>query len=138
MKNLFLILFISLIFFSCSKEENTFEAFSSEAFAYDLGDGWEVNATIRVKGLKLEESESGFSASVSCTVDLISPDGKKIEGISSATQEKTSKEKIKDLGVEVQFELDSTFTTGKYKLIYHLTDDYSGTSTTAEKEFEIM
>jgi len=37
------------------KEEVKFEAFSPEAFAYDIGNSWEVNATVNVKGFTKNE-----------------------------------------------------------------------------------
>ena len=59
---------------SCGKKEDVkFEAFSPEAFAYDIGDAWEINATVNVKGFKKEEVDDEFSASFDFNVDLIGP-----------------------------------------------------------------
>ena len=53
MNKILLIALVCIIATSCSKkEEIKFEAFSPEAFAYDIGDVWEVNATVNVRGLK--------------------------------------------------------------------------------------
>ncbi|MBK6913476.1 MAG: hypothetical protein IPH11_07365 [Ignavibacteriales bacterium] len=51
MKNIIIVFTTAVLFISCGKEETKFEAFSAEAFAYDLGGSWEVNASTRVKGM---------------------------------------------------------------------------------------
>ena len=49
MKKIFFVLVSLLIIISCSKKDVKFEAFSAEAFAFDIGDGTaEVNATVRI------------------------------------------------------------------------------------------
>ena len=49
MKKFILLTLTVLLFTACSKKEEKFEAFSTEAFAYDLDGSWEVNATVRIK-----------------------------------------------------------------------------------------
>ena len=69
------ILLIILLTISCSKKEEVkFEAFSPEAFAYDIGDSWEINATVNVKGFVVKEVGNQSSASISFSVDMIGPD----------------------------------------------------------------
>ena len=53
----FLSLFVLslLLITSCNKEEIKLEVFNPEAFAYDLGNTWEVNAMINVKGFEQRE-----------------------------------------------------------------------------------
>jgi hypothetical protein len=68
---LFLFLF-ALFFSSCSGDEETkMEAFSPEAFAYDLGSGWEVNASTFVKGFKQEKEGEIYTALLSYDLDLV-------------------------------------------------------------------
>ncbi len=76
MKKLTSALIFLLVFASCSKKEEVkFEAFSPEAFAYDIGDSWEINATVNVKGFVKKEVGDELSTSLGFSVDLIDPDG---------------------------------------------------------------
>ena len=135
---IFTISIILLILFSgCSKEEVKLEAFSPEAFAFDIGDRWEVNALVNVKGFNQKEIEDTFHASITYSVDLILPDDKKIENIFNNTEEVTKEEEILDVQLEVQFELDSTYTEGKYKLLFNIRDNFSERTTEASIEFDL-
>lgn len=129
---------VTILFLGCNPKESTkLQAFSSEAFAYDLGDGWEVNASIRIKGFTQNESAGKFSASINYKIDLEKPDGKLVKEIFKNKLEKKSGEKFLDLPVEAQFELDSTYSVGKYKIIFNIEDLNSKQIITAQKEFEL-
>ncbi len=74
-KSLYILLLI-LLTISCSKKEEVkFEAFSPEAFAYDIGDSWEINATVNARGFVKKEVGEDLSASLGFSVDIIDPDG---------------------------------------------------------------
>ncbi|WP_337866636.1 hypothetical protein [Ignavibacterium sp.] len=136
MKYLILILLTVSLFISCSKKEDKFEAFSTEAFAYDLGGSWEVNATVRIKGFtQIEDKETGnYAATISLIVDLVKPDSTVEKGKFSYVHTETSKEKISDVGLEAQFELDSTYQEGDYKIIFHIKDANSDNQTSIETD----
>jgi len=137
MKKILLIFAISLVVVSCSKKEAVkFEAFSPEAFAYDIGDTWEINATVNVKGFVKKEVGDEPSASFDLSVDMISPDSIVIKNIFSDSKEVSSKELI-DVQLEAQFELDYNSLDGLYKLRFNITDKNSGEITTAQAEFEL-
>ncbi len=149
----FFLLFLLTI--SCSKKEENFEAFSAETFAFDLGDKWEVNATVRVKGVKQvkvedgDESEvkvkdkvkvdngDGYYSAITLNIDLIHPDGKIEKNKFSYTHSKKSNEILRDIGLEAQFELDSTYSEGVYKIVFNISDAHSQKSTSIEKELEL-
>ncbi|GBD87737.1 hypothetical protein BMS3Abin03_01671 [bacterium BMS3Abin03] len=140
MKIYFVFLPITFLFlFACSKEDVKLEAFSPEAFAYDLGESWEVNATINVKGFNQKDNAQSntYTASISYSVDLLTPEGKKIEDIFSDVINKTNNEKITDLQLEVQFELDSTYSLGKYKLFFHIKDNFTNKKVDSSVEFDL-
>jgi hypothetical protein len=131
------ILLIILLTISCSKkEEEKFEAFSPEAFAYDIGDSWEINATVNVKGFVKKETGDEFSASFDYTVDISGPDSLIVDAIFADTKEVTSDELI-DVQLEAQFELDYDSHEGSYIIIFNITDNNSGKSTKAQAEFEL-
>ena len=137
MKNLFLLTSILLLLISCSKKEEVkFEAFSPEAFAYDIGDGWEVNATINVKGFEQEERDDESFASLSYSIDLINPEDDSTKNIFSNSKEVNEKE-INDVQLEAQFELADTSALGKYKLLFNIKDNNSGKTTSAETDFDL-
>ena len=124
---------------SCSKEETKLEAFNPEAFAYDLGTAWEVNATIHVKGFEQRVGAGDkFEASISFSADIKTPDGKILEKLYSDKINISAEEKIIDIPLEVQFELDSTYSNGKYTIIFNITDSYSQNSITGSAEFDII
>lgn len=137
MRKILLIIVVCIITISCSnKEEIKFEAFSPEAFAYDIGDSWEVNATINVKGFLKKEVGEDFSASLNYSVDLIGPDSLEIENIFIDSKEATSSELV-DVQLEAQFELDYNSPEGLYKITFNVTDNYSGDLASAEAKFEL-
>ena len=130
---------IILFFFitNCSKKEEVkFEAFSPEAFAYDIGDSWEINATVNVKGFVKKEVGDELSTSLGFSVDVIDPSGGETKDIFIDSEEVTSQELI-DLQLEAQFELDYNSPDGLYKIVFNITDKYSGEIVSAEAEFEL-
>ena len=136
----FLTLFVLslLLITSCSKEETKLEVFNPEAFAYDLGNTWEVNAMINVKGFEQREgSGDTFEASISYSADMKIPDGKTVDNLYSDDIIISAEEVIVDIPLEVQFELDSTYSYGKYAIIFNITDNYSQNSITGSVEFDL-
>jgi hypothetical protein len=137
MNKVLIIFFLVLISISCSKkEEMKFEAFSPEAFAYDIGDSWEVNATVNVKGFVKKETGDELSASFDYSVDLVGPDSLQVEGIFADTKEVTRDELI-DVQLEAQFELDYDSPEGQYHIKFIIKDNNSGETTSAQCEFEL-
>ncbi|HRI46711.1 MAG TPA: hypothetical protein PK559_06365 [Ignavibacteriaceae bacterium] len=134
-----IVIFTSLFLVSCGdkNEPLNFEAFSMEVFAYDLGDGYEINASVRVKGFVQTEESGNHSTKVSFVVDLVKPDGTKISNIANGIQEKNQTEKFIDIPVEAQFELDTTYAAGNYKLILNLKDEVGKQTVVIEKDFSI-
>jgi hypothetical protein len=131
------VLLIFLLTVSCTKKEEVkFEAFSPEAFAYDIGDSWEINATVNVKGFVKKEVGDELSTSLDFRVDLVDPNGDMTKDIFIDSKEVKSKELI-DVQLEAQFELDYSALDGKYKIVFNITDKYSGKTATAEVEFEL-
>ncbi len=138
MKSFLLLFVLLLLIISCSKEETKLEAFNPEAFAYDLGKTWEVNAMINVKGFKQREgSGDTFEASISYSADIKTPDGKTAENLYSDIINISAQEEIIDIPLEVQFELDSTYSFGKYTVIFNITDNYSQNSITGSADFDL-
>lgn len=138
MEKIFLFIVSLLIIVACSKKEAKFEAFTSDAFAYDLGnDSSEVNANVRVKGFTQTEKNGRYDVLVSFNIDLVKPNGSVIKSIFSDTKKQSAAEPIHDLELDAQFNLDSSFTSGNYKLIFNVTDDISKNKLTKEVSFDI-
>jgi hypothetical protein len=137
MKIIITLFLLALLTISCSKKEEVkFEAFSPEAFAYDIGDSWEINSTVNVRGFVKNEVGDELSTSLDFSVDIIDPDGVETKNIFLDSKEVTSKELI-DVQLEAQFELDYNTPDGQYKIIFNITDKYSGEIVTAEAEFTL-
>ncbi|MFI5237457.1 MAG: hypothetical protein ACHQLA_05945 [Ignavibacteriales bacterium] len=137
MKKILLLMSLSIVAISCSKkEEANLEAFSPEAFAYDIGDSWEVNATVNVKGFTRTEIGDEFSASIEYSVDLSGPESLILKQI-FADSIVTSGEELIDVQLEAQFELDYESPEGLYKITFNITDNKSGETTSTHAEFEL-
>lgn len=133
-------LVILLIFSACKKEEPlNLEAFSPQGFAFDLGDVWEVNATVRVKGFQQNRNDETkeFTASVFYQVDLEEPNGEVRENIFRFLKEVNNHERLLDIGLESQFELSTDYEEGIYRLNYYIKDELSGMETRAVVDVEL-
>jgi hypothetical protein len=132
-------LVITLLFLSsCSKEdEGKLEAFSTEAFAYDLGNQWEVNASTFVKGFKQEQEGESYTALLSYDIDLITSGGDTIVSMISRTEDKKNNEEMIDTELEAQFELDSTYAPGTYSVIFRVKDELTNSTAISSADFEI-
>ncbi len=129
---------ITVFLIGCGKkQEAKLTAFSPEAFAYQLDNGWEVDATTRVKGLTQVETNKKYKTKISFTVDLITPDGKTIKDVDKKIMDKLENEKIMDIGLDSQFDLDTTYAPGKYKVLFHIKDVNSGDTTSSIAGFQL-
>jgi len=72
------------------------------------------------------ENNGKFSASFSYQIGLIKPQGDTIKGMISKVEDKTEIEKVSDTSIESQFELDTTYVPGAYKIIISVKDVNSG------------
>jgi len=138
MKKLAVVIILLSFLMSCGKKEEVkFEAFNPEAFAYDLGESWEVNSTVNLRGFNQKESQGEFSASISFSVDLETPSGEIINSIFEDTSEKSGSESIPELQLEAQFEIDSSYVPGKYLVHFNIKDYFSGDVIKNSVEFEL-
>ncbi len=138
MKKIFFVFAVLIAIISCSKNAVKFEAFSAEAFAYDIGDGTaEVNATVRVKGFTQTEKDDNYKASVAFEVDLLKPDNSIKKSVYKFVQNDEKKEPISDVALEAQFILDSTCTAGTYTLVFNISDKNSENKTESKVNFDL-
>jgi len=139
MKKVILVLVALLIVISCSKKDVKFEAFSAEAFAFDIGDGTaEVNATVRIKGFTQTEKDDIYKAAVAYDIDLIKPDSSVSKSVFKFVQNDEAQEPISDIALEAQFSLDSSYTEGTYTLVFNITDKNSENKTEAKVNFDLQ
>ncbi|HEX7357908.1 MAG TPA: hypothetical protein VF270_09390 [Ignavibacteriaceae bacterium] len=138
MKKIFIAFAFLLVVISCSKKDTKFEAFSAEAFAYDIGDGTaEVNATVRVKGFTQTEKNDIYNAAVAYEVDLLKPDSTIRKSVFKFVQKDEKNEPINDVALETQFSLDSTYKAGTYTLIYRIADKNSDNTLETKVNFDL-
>jgi hypothetical protein len=138
MKIIILVIIASLIVISCSKNNVKFEAFSAEAFAFDIGDGIaEVNSTVRVKGFVQTEKDDNYKAAVAYEIDLLKPDSTIRKSIFKFVQKNENTEPISDIALEAQFTLDSTYKAGVYTLIYKIADENSENTLETKVNFDL-
>ncbi len=134
---IFLSFCLVLLIASCAKEEKKLEVYNAEAFAYDLGGSWEVDASTRVKGLKQTETDNKFTATLSYDIDLVKPAGDTVKSMISRTEDKVNDEEVADVPVEIQFDLDSTYADGNYKVIFNIKDAETGQTASASAPFSL-
>lgn len=121
-----LVSLFALILISCSKKEETkLTAFSTEAFAYGMGDSSEVDATTQVKGFMQKKENGNYKATLSFYVDLVTPKGDTVKSLFHKIADRIKKEKMSDTELNAQFDLDSTYAKGSYKLIFRIKDSLS-------------
>ncbi len=138
MKKVFFLVISLFVIAACSKKEVKLEAFSAEAFAYDIGDGTaEVNATVRVKGFTQIEKNDNYNAEVSYVVDLVRPDNSVKSAIFKYDQKSEKNEAMLDIPLEAQFLLDSTSKSGTYTLVFKIEDKNSQSKTEAKVNFDL-
>ncbi|MEO8231027.1 MAG: hypothetical protein ABI638_02010 [Ignavibacteriota bacterium] len=138
MKKVFLIIISLFVIVACSKKDVKFEAFSAEAFAYDIGEGIaEVNATVRVKGFTQTEKDNNYNAAVAYDVDLLKPDSTIRKSVFKFVQKANNSEPISDIALEIQFNLDSTYQAGTYTLVYKITDKNSDNTLESKVNFDL-
>ena len=137
MKKFILIILGLFAIIACSKKQEKLELFSAESFAYSMDNGWEMNASVRVKGFEQDESGKGFKAKLSYSVDLETSDGKLVEGIDKGVVDKTQNEKMTDLPINSQLKLDSTYKTGTYKVTFYVKDELTGQKANLWSFFEL-
>ena len=139
MKYSFIIFTLCLFLFSaCSKKKEVkLTAYNATAFAYDLGNSWEVDATTRVKGFVQKEESNMFSASLAYDINLITPKNDTLKSLISKVVDKSEKEKMSDTGLEAQFDLDSTYSYGTYKLLWNVKDVATNDTASASTNFKL-
>ena len=129
---------ILIFLFGCKKEETMkMEASVNQAYAFDIGSGWEVNISTKVKGFNQAENNSKYKMSLSYTIDFVTPSGKTVNGIVSKTEDKIEKEKMADYIIDSQFNLDTTYAPGKYKAIINVRDVVSGKTAMTTSTFDL-
>jgi hypothetical protein len=129
---------LMLLVSACKKEESLkLEAKVNQAYAFDIGSAWEVNISTKVMGFKQEENDSKYKTSLFYTIDLVKPSGETIKGVASKAEDKIDKEKFPDLILDSQFNLDTTYTPGKYKVIINIRDIITGKTATATAPFDL-
>jgi len=138
MKKIILLFAALFVIISCSKKETKFEAFSAEAFAFDIGDGTaEVNATVRAKGFTQTEKDGNYKAAIAYEVDLLKPDNSVKKSVYKSVQNEEAKEPISDIALEAQFTLDSTYTAGIYTLVFMISDKNSENKIESKVNFDL-
>ena len=137
---IFLLALLMIFVWACSgKPEPDLELFSPEAFAYDVGDSWEVNASVNVKGFAIDENNSISEIKLYYKINLITPQSDTIKSIfdKNVILNADDDENQEDVPLEAQIELDSSFTEGKYELMIYVSDESSKQSKTVAIPFRL-
>ena len=133
-------LFIFTLFglWACSgRPEPNLILSNPEAFAFDLGDSWEVNASVNAAGFAQIEKNDEYFIKLSYSVDLISPTSDTLFSIYNESLDEKDVEEFIDIILEAQIEIDSTFGPGSYGLIFNVKDDYSEQTKSIDVDFKL-
>ena len=128
---------ITLLISCSSQPDPNLELFSQEAFAFNIGDYWEVNASINAKGFMQKEEEDIYIVKLSYSIDLITPASDTITSVFEDWIEEESPELFMDTELEAQIEIDSSFNEGKYQLRFNVHDELYDQSKSAIVDFNL-
>lgn len=137
MKKLIFIFAAAIFVFACSAEEKKLELFSPEAFAFSMENGWELNASVQVKGFEQKEGKNSYAAHFAYTVDFVTPENDTLVEADFGEIEKNKEEEIADLPIDIQIEIDSSFSAGKYEMIIRVNDLLSSKTAFIKQPFEL-
>jgi len=138
MKSTIAVILATIILTIACSEEESFRISSTEAYAFSLEHGWELNANANVDGFKQNEDENGeFSAKLSYFLHLVTPNNDTLFEADYGYIDKHESEEMMGIQIESFMEIDSSFSTGSYKIIFDVTDDYTQKNVTAEKIFDL-
>lgn len=126
-----------LFFISCSEDELKLEVYSPEAFAFQIDEEWELNASAQVKGFTQVVEDDEFLTKLSYYSNLITPRGELLEEVDYGMIDKKNAEELIDTQLEIQIILDSSFAQGEYTLQIFVLDDYSGQEDSTQVKFNL-
>lgn len=131
MKRTFLTLSLSILLLTSCGDKPQTVLFNSESFAFSIENGWEINATVNVKGFEQVEKGNNnlYFTNLYYSVNLYTPNDTIYNADYSSIIDSTT-ERIMDKQIESQFELDSNFTAGNYVVEFIVEDKYSNTKDT--------
>ena len=129
---------LATFFCSCSKKENLkLEGSITTTYAFYVDSAWEVNISTKIKGFKQETAGDKLKTSISYTIDIIKPGGVTVKGLVSKTEDKIDREKVPDIILDSQFNLDASYKPGKYTIVVNLKDVATGQTATATKDLDL-
>ena len=134
---LFFSVFAALITSTMKSEPEKLTAYNSEAFAFNIGESWEVNASARIKGFQQNEKDTLFSVHLTFITDLVTNSGDTIKNVFQDEVKKSGNKALMDFPLEAQFELDSTYQAGEYELFFIVKDELSGSTAKTSAKFEL-
>ncbi|MGA8263815.1 MAG: hypothetical protein WB779_05195, partial [Ignavibacteriaceae bacterium] len=98
------------------------------AFAIDMGQGWEVQALTELHGFELNKKNGKFVASIFYSVDVITTDNKVLKSLFTKQVDKKESDKINGVNLEAGFNLDESYPPGNYKVVFNIKDLLSNQS----------
>ena len=131
MKNVFFVLLFAgmIIVNGCSKkEELKLTTSGRNAFAIDMGQGWEVQALTELHGFEQNKKNGKFIASIFYSVDVITTDNKILKSLFTKQVDKKESDKINGVNLEAGFKLDESYPPGNYKVVFNIKDLLSNQS----------
>ncbi|MDZ7764591.1 MAG: hypothetical protein U5K00_09210 [Melioribacteraceae bacterium] len=137
LKPVYLFVIIFFLFFSCSEEELKLEIYSPEAFAFQLENDWELNASAQIKGFQQVEENEKYISKLSYYANLITPEEELLQEVDYGMIDRESDEKLTDIQLEIQIILDESFQEGEYSLQIFVNDDQSGQQDSTAVKFKL-
>ncbi|GAB1348633.1 hypothetical protein MASR1M107_08450 [Ignavibacteriales bacterium] len=136
---LIILLFASVILVSgCKSEERVFEIVKTEVYPMlidSTSQQWEINIPIIVKGHTENPDGEQFKREVLFSVDLIAPDGKKLDTFEELDFG-TVEESKPDTKMDVQFYVQPA-DSGEYTAKIRITDRFTKKTITKDQKFKV-
>ncbi len=112
------------------------ELFSPDAFAFSMDDGWDLNATVNVKGFKQNYEDDEYSSRVSYFIHIVTPTDT-IYKADYGVLEESSSEEMLDLTIESQIAFNSSFEAGEYMMLVFAEDQFNANKDTLTIPFTL-
>jgi len=121
MKKIILIFLMGLTF--CSTPVRRFKLLKGKALVEKTNRGFKITSTIKTVGFNLEKLNDNYSAHLSYAVNLITPAGDTLFDVDNGMIDRDSTNRIDTILIKSSIELDSSYLTGNYVVMFSVQDN---------------
>ncbi len=110
----------------CSSPVRNFKLFQGKTAVKKTARGFQLSSTVKLANFQTEKLDSLLIAHLSYAVHLLTPKGDTLFDVDNGMIDQSNAKKMDTLIIKSKIELDSSFTSGDYSLIFDVQDNVSG------------